>query len=497
MKSYLLAIALVAAAGLLLDSGCSGPGTGETIHTTPAPGTLAVFGGDVPSCSVVSFNVTITGLTLTPQSGSSPVSILPSGTAVTVDFASLMDFTTMFSQSTVAPGIYTSLGITLANPQLTYLDTTTTPASIKTVVPAMSTLSVNLNFSPAITVPSGGSLALQLDFNLLDSLVAGPNNQFSVTPTFTANLASASGSTAAAQFDDLSGLVQSVSTTSTNPAFIGSFTIASPNGQTFTVYANSSTTFAGVSGLSGLTAGTFVEMSAFLDSNTHIVASAVVAEAPEDASNGQAAFTGLISAVAAQSGNATQLTLFVQGENPSVSGSVPLLSLLTVNLVPSTTFGLSAPAANFAGFPLGPANLAPGQRVVVHGTLTGTGAAPSVTARSIFLGLQSVLGTLSTNPSTPVSIASDGVDGGFTLVPCSPLLAFPAVTALVDSQTLYVGLNDLASLTSPGAHPLLLKGLLFYQPSITSFGVESWTVPADVQVATEVHQLPPGVAQPQ
>jgi len=57
-------------------------------------------------------------------------------------------------------------------------------------------------------------------------------------------------------------------------------------------------------------------------------------------------------------------------------------------------------------------------------------------------------------------------------------------------QTTYAGIAGLSNLTTPGAHFLLVKGLLFYEPSLTTFGVESWTVPADVQVATEVHQLP-------
>jgi hypothetical protein len=37
---------------------------------------------------------------------------------------------------------------------------------------------------------------------------------------------------------------------------------------------------------------------------------------------------------------------------------------------------------------------------------------------------------------------------------------------------------------------ILVKGLLFHEQSIASFGVESWTVPANVQVAAQVHQLP-------
>jgi hypothetical protein len=484
-------MASVAAIGILIQSGCGGGPGGASLHIVATPGTIAVFGGDAPQCSsVISFVVTISGLTLTPQSGSSPVSVLPGGQPVTVDFASLMDFATMLSVSNVPPDTYNTLGITLSNPQLTYLDTSTTPP-FKTIAPTMSSLTINLNLDPAITIASNGTVALQLDFDLLNSVSVGSNSQFTVTPTFTANLASASGSNGFAQFDDLNGLVQSVSTSSTNASFVGSFTISRPNTPTFTVNVTGSTTFDGVSGLSALTAGTFVEMDAFLDSKGNIVANTVGAEAQEDAASGEAAFAGLITSVTPQSGNATQFTLLVQEENPDVSTRVALFSPLTVNIAPSsTTFGLTAQAANFANFPFGPANLAVGQRVVVHGALpSGSGTAQSATARSVFLGLQSILGNLSANASTPVNIANDGVDGGFTLVPCSPLFQPAQITVLAAQQTTYVGISGLSSLNNPGVHFLLVKGLLFNEQSTTIYGVESWTVPANVQVATEVHQL--------
>ena len=492
MKRYLLAVALGAAAGLILESGCSGPGHGTKTIITPANGTLAIFGGDSPFCGALSFAVTITGLTLTPQSGTAPVSALPSGTQVTVDFASLMDLKNMLSLSSLPPGTYNSLGMTLSNPQLTYIDTSTTPPSIKTAAPAMSSLTVSVPLNPAVTLASSGSLGLQLDFNLVDSLSAGAGSSFTATPAFTAAGVPASGPSGYAYLEDLSGLVQSVSTSSTNPSFTGSFTISRPGAQNFTVNVSSSTAFQGISGLGALAAGTFVEMTAVLDANANLIANTVVTEAQEDAANGQAAFVGLITAVAPPTGNATQFTMLVQQENPDVSSRVPVFSLLTVNLSPSsTTFGISAPGANFANFSYGLNGIAVGQRVVVHGTLpSGSAAASSATARSVFLGLQSILGSLSTNPLTPVAIATDGVDGGFTLVPCSPLFQNAPITALVNQQTNYSGLANLASLNDPGPHFLLVKGLLFYQQSTTSFGVESWTVPAEVQPATEVHQLP-------
>ncbi len=489
MKKYILAIAILAATGILIESGCGGGHPVQPIAQAPA--LVAVFGGDAPQCSsVISFVVTISGLTLTPESGGSPVSVLSGGQAVTVDFASLMDFASVFSLSNVTPGNYNALGITLSNPVLTYLDTSTSPPSLKTISPQMTLQPTNLTFNPAITFASSGVVGLQLDFDLLNSLSIS-NNQFTVTPTFTANLATPSGNNGFAEFEDLSGLVQSVSTSSTNSSFVGSFTISSPNAPTFTVNVTSSTTFAGVSGLSSLTAGTFVEMDAYLNSNGSIVANTVVAEAQENEASGEAAFTGLITSVTPQTGNATQFTLWVGGENPDVSSRVPLFSTLTFNIAPSsTTFGLTAQAVNFANFTFGFTNLAAGQRVVVHGTLpSGSGAAQTAAARSVFLGLQSVLGNLSTNPSTPV-VTNDGVDGGFSLVPCSPLFQLAQITVLSAQQTAFLGITNLYSLNNTGTHFLLVKGLLFNEQTTTTFGVESWTVPANVQVANQVHQLP-------
>jgi hypothetical protein len=493
VKKYILAVAPVAAIAILIQSGCGGGRGSATLPIVTAPGSVAVFGGDAAVCSVISFSVTMTGLTLTPQSGGSPTSVLPGGNAVTVDFASLMDFATIFTLSNIPPGTYNALGITLANPQLTYLDTSTLPPSLKTISPTMLPLAINLNLSPAIPVASYGTVGLQLDFNLLNSVSVGSNNQFAVTPTFTAKLASASGSSGFAELEDLSGIVQSVSTNLTNSSFVGSFTISRPSTQPLTVYVTSSTTFDGVSGLSGLAAGTFVEIDAFLDANGNVVANIVEAEDQESSANGQAAFAGLITSVTPQTGNATQFTLLVREENPDMSSRVGLFSLLTVNIDPSSTrFGITAQANDFASFSFDATTLTAGQKVVVHGTLpSGSNLAQTATGRSIFLGLQSVLGNLSTNLSQPIAVDSDGLTGGFTLLPCSPLFQPAQITVLSSRQTIFTGgISNLNSLETPASHFLLVKGLLFNEQSIPSFGIMKWTVPANVEVAKQIHQLP-------
>ena len=183
-----------------------------------------------------------------------------------------------------------------------------------------------------------------------------------------------------------------------------------------------------------------------------------------DQASGQAAFAGLITSVTPQTGNATQFTLLVREENPDVSSRVGLFSLLTVNIDSSSTrFGLTAQADDFASFSFGAATLTAGQRVVVHGTLpSGSNTAQTATARSIFLGLQSVLGNLSTNPSHTESSPDDGVTGGFTLLPCSPLFQPAQITVLSSQQTIFTGgISNLNSLNDPGLALSARQGIAF------------------------------------
>lgn len=489
-KQLLAMLFIVALAAAVLVSCGGGAPPNRPIASVPT-GSAVVFGGDAPVCSVVSFSVTMTGITLTPQGGGSPVSVLSSGNSLTLDFASLMDFVTLFNVSNVPPGTYTQVNITLANPQLTFWDTSKTPPAITAISPTLSTLAVTLDLTPAVVVTSNTTVGLQVDFDLLKSVQVNSQGQMTgnVSPTFTANLASPSGASGFAEFEDLRGIVESVRTSSTNPSFTGSFTIQLATGQVLTMNVTSSTALEGVSSLADLATGTFVEVDAFADSNGNLVANAVQAEEVEDAANGEAAFIGLITSVTRNTaGNATQAALFVMEEDPDVSARVPLRSVLTVNFLSSTRYVIAAPSTNFAGFGYSPGALGVGQRVVVHGQLSSTVAGTSE-ARSVFLGLQSVLGNLDTSPATPPVIGTDGETGGFTLLPCSPLFLSRPVTVLTSVNTAFVGVSNLTGLTS--SQPLLLvKGLVFYEQTTGIVNSQAWVPPANVQVAKQVHELP-------
>jgi Domain of unknown function (DUF4382) len=505
MFKRLLAISLMVGIALLIQVSCSsGPGNPNNPPNFASPtGTVVAYGGDAPLCSIISFNITITGMTLTPVGTavggtSSPSSILASGQSLTLDFASLMDFTASITLANVPTGSYSQLNLTLANPQLTYWDTTLTPPRPTTLNLNLSSLNVTLNLSPALAVTASGAAAIQLDFNLLKSVVLDQNGQITsnVQPVFTVAPVTVGTNPAFVKIQDLRGMVSSVTTTSTNSAYTGSFALQSTAGPTVTVYVSGPTTYAGVAGLSSLTSNTFVQVAAAIDASGNLLASRVQAEGQESAANGQVAFRGLISSVTRDtSGNATQFNLLVGEEAPAVTGQVPLESVLTFNVNSSTTFAITAEgqAANLANFTFDATTLGVGQQVVAHAQLPAAGTLPfTATPQAVYLGTQSILGNLSTSATAPVVVGNDGKTGGFTLLPCSPLYQSQPITAISYFQTTFAGtgLTSLTSLQTPGTHFLLLQGLLFYRQQTGNLNSVAWPAPANVQVATVVHQLP-------
>src|SRR5580693_6276767 len=128
--SGIAVLALVAAA-----SGCGG-GASNTMSTQPQSGSVFVSGTDAPLPSVVSFQVDITGITVS-DGVNPPVSVL-NGTQ-TVDFARFNGLHTLLDLNTIPTGSYTSATVTLANPQIGYLNVTT-PQTTPPTRPAITTL---------------------------------------------------------------------------------------------------------------------------------------------------------------------------------------------------------------------------------------------------------------------------------------------------------------------------------------------------------------------
>ncbi len=491
MRSKRISWVLLVAGLAITVASCGSGGTSPTQSFGGGTGSVALLGGDSPVCDVLSFRVTITGVTLTPQGGGTPVTVVSSQNPVTLDFASLQDFAAFLTLVKVPAGTYTQLTITLSNPSLSILDFTVTPPAPKTLTVNLSALTFTLTLSPALTVADNGVASLNLDLNLAKSLTVSQGILTGgMTPSFTAlPVNTPATTTGLGELDDLHGLVQSVSTTSTNPAFSGSIVVGVnvASGATVTVQVTSSTVFNGVSGLGTLLPNTFVEIAAIVDSNGNIVANRVTAESVEDVGISRAGFAGLVTSVTRVSGNATQFTLAVREEFPDVSSSVPLFANLNVTLAPSAAFNIAATEANFANLSFDPTTLGVGQSVVAHGTFQAAvppSVPASLNADTVYLRLQSVGG----NFVKTLLVGTDNKTGGFQLTPCSDLFLGQSMNVITTSTTNFLGVSGLNTLTTTPT--LVTKGLVFFEPTLTAVGSVPLTPPSYVVLAKQVHQLP-------
>ena len=307
-------------------------------------GSVVAFGTDAPICDVESFVATITSASLVPQGGGTPVSLITSTAPATVDFARLVDFTNILSTASVAPGTYSQLQMTLTNPQLTALNTSTSPPSPQSVPATLTATTFTVTINPALVVSSSTTSGLMVDFNFANrcKLTATVRLRERLTRNSPSPPTPLSGSTVG-EADSLYGIVQTPSTTSLPSGFTGSFplTVADGTGQTLTILSNSSTVFEGdgVTRFSDLTANTFVEVDAIVNTSGQIIAQTVDSEEQTSPSSQKSAFLGKVIAITRDgSGNATSFTLLVDDEIPDLSGTVPLHSGLNVTLTATTHY---------------------------------------------------------------------------------------------------------------------------------------------------------------
>jgi len=478
MRKHLIGLTILIATALALF-GCGGSSTtSQTGTTSAASGQLALMGTDAPVCGVASFEVTITSATLTPQGGGTPVSVIDSSNPVTVDFASLMGFNTLLNLSSVPAGTYSQITFTfMPNPSLTAFEGN--PPTTTSIPSTISPTTVTANIKPALQVGASSSSGLTLDFQLFQSIQTDSTTgqiTGAVDPSIRVIPAVITSANGLGDIDELNGIVETVTTSSSNSNFTGSFTLRVRNHRTFQINIANSTNFEGVSGLGDLTQGLFVEVDAKVEQDGNIVAKDVESETETDATT--AAFVGPVLSVTRDSnGNATQLTLFVRAEHPDVSATVPLRSKVVVNLSSATRFRIATFGADLSTFLFNASAIARGQHVVVHGPFTG-GTPSTVTGNMIVLRPQPALGNALGSPA-PV-IGSDGKTGGYSLAPCNPLFQNQIINVVTFNSTFFNGLTDLSSLDPTSVY--LNRGFLLYTTNSGSLNGLSWTTPPPAYV---------------
>jgi len=261
------AIVFVAVCALLVSTGCGG-GSSNPITTAGANSTTISF-GDAGSETVIAAEVTVTAITL--NGGTNP-SVLAKPTEIELTH----NLATFEPLSLVSPpsGTYTGATLSFSNPEVVVVDPTT--KAITKLTATLATSTVNVPFSPSITIGPGATV-LNFDMNLASSISISGTTA-TVTPTFTVSTSTiAAGSEGSETEDD--GELEDVRGTITNVAS-PKFTIQpAQTAQPITITTDANTKFAdGVTSFANLTNGMIVSVDAATQTDGSILAKKVESE---------------------------------------------------------------------------------------------------------------------------------------------------------------------------------------------------------------------------
>lgn len=431
----------------------SGSGTGGG---NPAPATqVQVNLGDAPSDWVMAFGMTVSGLTLTPTSGS-PVSLM--ATATPMEMAQSMGTMLPLAAASVPQGTYTQATVTLASVSMGYMDPVTKTYTQKTMP---GPFTAHVTFSPALTVGSS-PMALNFDMNLGASMSVDGTGAVSLAPVMTAAMSGIATSGQTPWSGAMPQMMGSVSALSGSQFSLGS--MMGMQKATFTTDANTLFMGSGLTSMAGMATGMLVSVDAAIQQDGTYLAKRV--EALGIGSTGMMA-GGLVTSL---TGNPpTQLTLAAgMGQG---GGMMPgtIGGLMTVSLSSTTAYVYDADGLDLTGLPFTPdfsaASLAKGQRVAAlsaSGMMSGgggmgggmMGSVGTVTASALRLEPQALHGTVS-------GYTVNGTQASFTLTLPSDS-AFATLTGVSTLQvyqqasTRLMGLQAVSNGTDVAA-----RGLLF------------------------------------
>ncbi len=486
-RTALVLMAGCLAAGLSLS--CNSDITGPEFEQKKT-GALYTYIGDTPVSDILTFRATITGMELRDATDpESAVTIISPGSQfIKIDLASYRDSSTFMNVASAPVAPYDQVKLRLLNLQIVVYDPTNDPP-VRSITAAMTSGDAIAPLPAGYSIVAGSVNALRLDLDMLRSIEVDEAGQITgkVTPVLTAAPLTPAAGEDYGSFDDLLGFVRTVSP---NPvgSFVGTFTmqLLSGSGPAIVINLTDQTDMHGVTDLRVLETGRVVEVSAYVDENGSVIARNVEVEDRAIVEEQRIAFIGNVFPTPTKDaeGNVTQFKLYVRREEPEVATDVPLDSIVTVNVQPSTRFLVSSRPANFANVPFDPSSIAIGQELIVHGEYTVNENEPTVVdASSIYLKLQAMQGGLSSR----VQVGSDGRTGAFWLETSSLLLESSPIIVLTNNETVFINVFGLSEI-SPQA-PLLIRGLPFYQ--LNDGTINGISIPAGsvVFVATQVHQL--------
>jgi Domain of unknown function (DUF5666) len=380
----------------LFVTGCGGGGSTVTPPPPPPPPSTTSAQlriGDAAVDKIVDFELTIASpIVATPSGGGTPVNIVVGPNRL--ELSHMAGKLEALGVLNVPQGSYSSIALTIQNPELVFVSGIGTLVSIS----GSASQTITVNFTPALTISSAPTL-LNVDLNVANSIAtdaSGNITGFNFSNSSFIITTSAIG--AEAQQEDKNGEIEGVtgvvSTISGNNFVLN----VGQSGAQLTFATDNTTQFS--DGLTNLASALnqIVEVDGVTKSDGTLFAKKLEGlEAPTGAE-----VEGLITLVV---GNpATSLTVLAQdgigggmdnskvGANFFINVNGLSSSKYKIDLGKCDTSGLTVPGPNF---PFDPTTIHAGQRIEVETVNAVPAGGGTITAEKVFLEQQAISGTVS------------------------------------------------------------------------------------------------------
>jgi len=347
-RLFLLVVSIL----LLFLAGCNqAPNNGMSpsgSNSTAQAGQVSLSMTDDPpsGVTVLFFQIDLTSAYLTPNMGSTNASLLNNNTPVQVDVTQLQAISAFLSTANVATGTYKSLTLTFANPQLVIFNASdqaiasTCPLNtVCQLTPSLDNPST-LTFSSTpfpVSVAQNTPLGFLLDFHLNQVIQSDLSVNLAVSNGVTVDELPSAPPFGPPRFGFVAGTVESVTS---NPM---QFTLETRDGRTFTIDANSSTTYANfptsvcaMSAFSCLASGQMVQVQV---ANVQMDGTLLAAEVSYIQAGSQQVVDGNVIGLSTANGSTVMTLLLHWSPN---AGLFPFGGVASVTASPAATFSVDS-----------------------------------------------------------------------------------------------------------------------------------------------------------
>ncbi len=458
--------ALFAILPLVLLASCGGTGSTSTGGGSQTA-SIYTIGTDQPLPSVISCQITVTGVTVHNSVTNTDESVF-SGSQM-IDFAQLSGLHQLMDLQPVPTGTYTSATVTISSPQIGFINVPGGGAepTIQTMAGTLSTNSVMVTFANPFVLNNADLVGLYMDFDLRQSLATDGSGNITgaVNPVFHMALLDATDTEVGID-DFLAGYIEASGN--------GNFVVQGPHGRQWTVETNSNTMFDDSDvPMSSYTTSTILAITGTLDP----VSKNILASEVQVVSNNGFYFGGLFTWINPATGPATSADLYVRDELPAVTGIEPG-DIATLPLNGTEIYKIGHINLPLTTLLFNNSALAAGQRVGVGG-MYNQGGSPELTVHRVVLRRQGQAGTLAGNV-----VVNNGNNGSFQLTDnwtAGVLLPAP-LTVMTTNDTNFINLSGLSALQgAPTTTRLRVVGFVILDSQLTP--------PAPVLVARSVQEL--------